>query len=194
MAMAILIIGLILFIGAHSTRMLVPDWRQRQIDRLGEKSWKGRAAIASLVGMVLLIIGYAFAHGEQTSLWESPQWLNQLTGILMLVAFVLMSAAHIQGSKLRAYIGHPLVAGVGLWALAHLMSTGGRLADLFLFGLFALWAFSSLFSLRRRDRHTGVSYSGGRLVMDGAALGVGLLIHAAFVLFLHQWLFGQPVF
>jgi uncharacterized membrane protein len=39
--MTILLLGLLLFLGAHSIRIFADDWRTRQVARLGEGAWKG---------------------------------------------------------------------------------------------------------------------------------------------------------
>ena len=48
--MAWLIVGLVLFLGAHSTRIFAEGWRTSMVERLGEKPWKGLYALASLAG------------------------------------------------------------------------------------------------------------------------------------------------
>src|SRR5574337_16729 len=48
--MATLIVGLLLFLGVHSTRILAEDVRGQAIVRLGEGPWKGIYSLLSLVG------------------------------------------------------------------------------------------------------------------------------------------------
>ncbi|MFP4146429.1 MAG: NnrU family protein [Halorhodospira sp.] len=195
MATVVLILGLALFLGAHSTRMLAPAWRQGQIEQRGEKRWKGSMALSSLAGLVLIIAGYAFAHGGQPEIWQAPAWLDPIVGTLMLAALILATAAFVSGSQLRVWVGHPLVAAVGLWSLAHLIATGGRVVDLALFGLFLLWAAFDFFSLRRRDREAGtVPQMPAGLKKDAVAIGIGVVVYLAFVVFLHELLFGVPAF
>ena len=52
--MTLLILGLVIFLGAHSTRVFAEGWRSAQLARMGEKGWKGAYSLASLVGLVLL--------------------------------------------------------------------------------------------------------------------------------------------
>ena len=59
--MFLLILGLIVFLGVHSVRIVAPAWRDAQIARLGENGWKGLYSIVSLVGFVLFVWGYARA-------------------------------------------------------------------------------------------------------------------------------------
>jgi uncharacterized membrane protein len=39
--MLLLILGLIVFLGVHSTRLFAPEWRARQITGKGLMAWKG---------------------------------------------------------------------------------------------------------------------------------------------------------
>lgn len=55
--MLVLILGLAIFLGVHSVRIVADGWRSATIDRIGEKGWKGGYAIASIVGFVLIIWG-----------------------------------------------------------------------------------------------------------------------------------------
>ena len=54
--MAMLILGLLLFLGVHSTRVFADSWRARQIQRLGPMGWKALYSVLSLAGFALLVI------------------------------------------------------------------------------------------------------------------------------------------
>ena len=88
--MLLLILGLVIFLGAHSIRIFASDWRRRQIARLGEGSWKGLFALVSLVGLILIIIGFAAARTNPVLLYAPPAWLRHLNILLTLIAFVLV--------------------------------------------------------------------------------------------------------
>ena len=62
--MLILIIGLIVFLGIHSVRIVAPQWRERQVASGGEGRWKVIYSLASLVGLFLIIWGFGLARGE----------------------------------------------------------------------------------------------------------------------------------
>jgi hypothetical protein len=66
-------------------------------------------------------------------------WTRHLAGLLTLVAFMLLAAAYVPGNGIKARLHHPMVLGVKVWALAHLLANH-TLADLLLFGSFLLWA------------------------------------------------------
>ena len=90
-----LILGLVLFLGPHSSRIFAEHWRQGQITRRGEKTWKGAYSLVSLVGFGLLVWGYGQARSNPVALWEPVLALRHLAAPLTLVAFVLVVAAHV---------------------------------------------------------------------------------------------------
>jgi uncharacterized membrane protein len=137
--MALLIAGLILFLVPHSTRVFADDWRTRMIARLGELKWKGLITVLSIAGFILLIVGYDQARLTPIVLWEPPIWTRHLALLLNLLAFILLAAAYVPRNSIKAKIGHPMIAGVKIWAFAHLIANG-TLADVLLFGAFLLWA------------------------------------------------------
>lgn len=187
--MTYLILGLLIFLGSHSLRMLAGDWRERQLAQLGEKRWKGLFSMVALVGFALVIIGYGQARAVSVDLWKPPVWTQYLAALLTLPAFVLIVAAYVPGNHIKAALGHPMLAGTKLWAFAHLIANG-RLVDLLLFGGFLVWSVAAFIAARRRDRLAGTRYPATDWSRDLLALGIGLLAWAGFVKFAHQWLFG----
>ncbi|MGB7386745.1 NnrU family protein [Pseudomonas neustonica] len=187
--MLLLILGLILFLGVHSTRLFAPEWRAKQIAVKGLMAWKGMYALASIVGLVLIIYGYGQARLDPTWLWVSPVWTRHLAALLTIPAFILLAATYIPGTCMKARVGHPMLLGVKFWALAHLLANG-TLADLLLFGGFLAWAVALFVVSRKRDRLAGVSYGKGKPAMDAVAVIVGLVAWAAFAFYLHGVLIG----
>ncbi len=149
--MAWLILGLVLFVGAHSVRIFADDWRSRTIEAWGEKAFKGLYAVLSLVGFYALIVGYAEVRMQPIVIWQPPIATRHISVLLMLFASILMVAAYIPGNYLKLRMGHPMVLSVKVWALAHLLSNG-NLADLVLFGTFLVWSVLNFKSARARDR------------------------------------------
>jgi uncharacterized membrane protein len=149
--LAWLVLGLLLFLGAHSTRVLAEDWRGRQLARWGEKGWKGAVALVSLAGFILLIWGYGQARQAPVLLWQPPRGMNHLAALLTLVAFILLLAAYVPRNAIRARLRHPMVLGVKVWALAHLLANG-TLSAVVLFGAFLVWAVVDFRAARARDR------------------------------------------
>lgn len=192
--MWLLIVGLVLFLGVHSSRIFADGFRTRFIAERGENAWKGVYSVVSIAGFLMIVYGYGRARLEPVVLWVSPVWLTHLNVLLMLVAFVLLGAYLVPGNRLRAALGHPMVLAVKVWAFAHLL-VNGTLADLLLFGSFLIWAIVDYVASRRRDRRESVVRIGkGGLVADLATIGTGVLLWGLFALWLHAALIGVSPF
>ncbi|MDH4051701.1 MAG: NnrU family protein [Rubrivivax sp.] len=191
--MTMLILGLLLFLGVHSVRIVADGWRARMIGQLGEGAWKGVYGLLSFTGFILIVWGYGEARLTPVVLWASPAWTRHAAALLVLAAFVLLAAAYVPGNAIKARLHHPMVLGVKVWAFAHLMANN-TLADLLLFGSFLAWAVVDFVSARRRDRAAGTTYEPGRAAPTAATVGVGTVAWAVFAFWAHGLLFGVRPF
>ena len=191
--MAVLILGLVLFLGVHSTRIVADGWRTATIARIGEKPWKALFALASIAGLVLIVWGFSLARRNPVYLWESPIGMRHLAGALLLVAFILLAAAYVPRNSIKAKLHHPMVLSVKVWALAHLLANG-NVADVVLFGSFLVWAVFSFRAARRRDRVAGTVYPAGTARGTAITVGVGIVAWAVFAFWAHGLLFGVRPF
>lgn len=190
--MTALILGLVLFLGAHSVRIFADGWRTQVRQRLGENTWKGVYSFVSLAGFGLIIWGYGQARLDPVALWTPMLWARHLAGLLTLVAFVLLAAASVPGNGIKARLHHPQVLGVKVWAFAHLLANH-TLADLLLFGGFLLWAVLDFRSARQRDRVAGTVYPPGRGDRTLLAVGAGVAAWAFFAFYAHgAWIGVRP--
>lgn len=191
--MLTLILGLLIFLGSHSVRMLAPGWRDGMIARFGENTWKGVLGLVSLLGLVLIVIGYGEARLSTPWLWTPPVWTRHLAALLMLPAFILLVATYLPGTLMKARLGHPMLLAVKTWALAHLLSNGS-VADLLLFGSFLIWAVADYVVCRRRDRINGTTYPAAGWTRDLGAVVLGIIFWAVFAMWLHGMLIGVKPF
>ncbi len=191
--MGALILGLLLFLGMHATRIVADGWRTQVIAQRGPAAWKGLYTVVSLVGFGLIVWGYGQARLAPQILWASPRWTRHLAGLLMLAALVLLMAAYVPGNGLKARLHHPMVLAVKVWALAHLLANN-TLADLLLFGSFLLWAALDLRAARQRDRAAAVVYAAGRAIPTLLTVVLGGLLWAVLAFWAHQRLFGVRPF
>ncbi|MEX1365051.1 MAG: NnrU family protein [Nannocystaceae bacterium] len=129
--MILLVLGIVLWWAGHLFKRLLPDLRQRMGDR-----GKGVAALLIVASVVLIVLGYRSAMF--TSVYTLPSWGRHLNNLLMLFAVILLGMGSSKG-KLRAWLRHPMLTGVLVWAAAHLL-VNGDLASLVLFGSMAVWA------------------------------------------------------
>lgn len=186
--MSLLIIGLILFLGSHSARIFAEPWRNHMIDRLGEVKWKGLCAIFSLIGLVLIVIGYGQARQMPIVLWQPPTYLAHIAILLNLVAFIFLASSLSKNNAISLKLKHPMILGVKVWALAHLLANG-TLTALILFGSFLLWAVLDFRSARKRP----ILMPEKAVVSTKATIIVivsGVVVWAAFIFGLHQYLIG----
>jgi uncharacterized membrane protein len=191
--MTLFIVGLVLFLGVHSTRIFADDWRARQIARIGEKRWKGAYSLLSIVGFVLLVWGYGIARSNPLPLWTPPLWGARVAGVLMLVSFVLLAAAYVPRNRIKAALHHPMMLGVIVWAVAHLLANH-TLADVLLFGAFLVWAALGYRAARARDRAAGATYAPGTTSGTAVTVVVGIALWALFAFWLHAVLIGVRPF
>ncbi len=191
--MTLLILGLVLFLGVHSTRIFAEGWRTRFIAERGPQAWKGLYTLLSLAGFALLVWGYGQARLDPVLLWSSPRWTRHLAALLVLLALVLLMATYVPGNALKARLHHPMVLSVKVWATAHLLANN-TLADVLLFGGFLVWAALSFRAARGRDRAAGTVYAPGRAVPTLLAVVLGVVVWAVFAFWAHAALFGVRPF
>ena len=193
MGLAIMIIGLAAFLGSHTLVTLRPQ-RSALIARLGEGPYKGLFALVSLLG--ILLIGYGFAlyrAGGYIDIWIPPRWTRHVTGLLVWPAIIAIVAAYVP-SEIKRVLKHPMLVGVKLWAVAHLLSNGD-LGSVILFGSILAWAVYDRISLKRRsDAPAPAVATSGGYRNDFIVVVVGTLIYFVLGFWFHPWVIGVPVF
>lgn len=192
--MVLLILGLALFIGTHAFTM-VRGPREALIGRFGEGAYKGAYSLLSLAGLILLGAGYdAYRAAGYVPIWTPPRWLGHVSLLLMLAAFILFIAAYVPG-RIKARLQHPMILGVKVWALAHLLANGD-LGSMLLFGSFLAWAVAARITVRHRSvasQHLGPALAPAGWRNDAIAVAAGTAAYMAFALWLHPWLIGVNV-
>ncbi|RDS80269.1 NnrU family protein [Dyella monticola] len=187
--MSLLILGLIVFLGLHSIRIVADDWRTRQVARIGVNRWKAIYSILAVIGLVLIIVGFVMARQHPVPLYAPPPWLRHLNALFMLIALILFPAARVPNNAIKAKLHHPQVLAVKTWAFGHLLATG-MLHDVLLFGSFLLWAIVLFAVSRRRDRRNGTVYPPGTVKGTVIVIVAGFVLWALFAFWLHYALFG----
>ena len=116
-----LILGLILFLGAHSVRIWADGWRNQTIEAYGEKAFKGVNALVSILGFYLLVVGYGEARVQTVALWNPPIFTKHISMLLMLFSSILLMAAYIPRNHFKTRLGHPMI-----WAVLNFRSARAR--------------------------------------------------------------------
>lgn len=192
--MLFLIMGLLLFLGVHSLRILHPEWRKNFINERGEGAYKGLYSVLSLAGLALLIVGYGQTRLASQNIWFPPAGMAHFASILVLISFVFLAAAYVPGNRIKAAVGHPMVLGIKIWAFAHLLANG-RLGDMILFGAFLVWAIIAYVRSRKIDREQGVSrVAVNSIARDSITVVVGIGAWLIFAMWAHVRLIGVSPF
>jgi len=185
-----LVTGLVIFFGVHSIRIIAPGWRDGMLMRFGAGAWKGLYSVASLVGFVLIVGGYAAARLEPVVLYQPPFWLRHVMMLLMLPVFPLLLAAYLPG-RIKAAVKHPMLTATKAWALSHLL-VNGTLADVLLFGGFLAWAVIDRISAGKRPQ-PATPAAPASIRNDVIAVVLGLVLYVAFAFWAHPRWIGVPV-
>ncbi len=180
--MLILVAGLFIFIGVHCLPMNVA-LRTRLVDKVGLIPYKIAFAAVSLVGFGLMMSGRGSA--EIIDIWQPVGWLRYATVILMFPAVLLVLAAYTPDNSIRRILGHPMMLGVELWAIAHLL-VNGDLASILFFGGFLVWSLVAFASASRRQPPRG---GRAKIFNDILVVSLALVVYVAAIRG-HEWIAG----
>ncbi|WDI31283.1 NnrU family protein [Hyphococcus flavus] len=186
--MLLFILGLIIFFGAHFFSALARGPRGAMISKIGEGPYKGLYSLISLAGFVLIIFGWRGA--DASVLYSTPLWMRHVTYLLVLVAFILLAAAYLPAGKIANAVKHPMLAGVKVWAFAHLL-VNGEVRSVMLFGAFLAFAVIDRIAVKRREAPVRAA---GPVMNDVIAIAVGGVAYVAVALYLHRYIAGIALF
>jgi len=190
--MTTLVVGLIVFIGAH-VFVTMRAQRAAAIARIGEGPYKGLMALVSLVGIILIGYGFgAYRASGYIVVWEPPAWTRHVTVALMWPATVCVVASYSRGNIWRK-LKHPMLVGVKTWAVAHLISNGD-LGSIILFGAILAWAVYDRITLKRRTDPGAPPIPVRGTRNDIIAVVIGTLLYLALGFWFHPYVVGVPAF
>lgn len=192
MGLAVLIIGLVVFIGSH-VFVTQRNARAALIARIGAVPYRVLFGFVAIVGLVLIVWGFAHYRVEgYIQVWTPPTWTRHVTVALVWPAIIFATAAYIPGDIKRS-LKHPLLVGVKLWAFAHLLSNGD-LGGIILFAAILAWAVYDRITLKRRTDAGAPPIPVGGRRNDIIAIVVGTILYLALGLVFHPLFIGIPVF
>jgi len=192
MGLLIMIVGLALFVGAHALTTQ-RELRARVIASTGEGGYKIGYSLVSAVGLALIVWGFArYRATGWIDVWYPPVAMRHIAVALMLPAVILVVASYIRG-RIYTTLKHPMLAGVKLWAAAHLLANGD-LGSIILFGSFLGWAVFDRISLKRRSDAGAPPIPVGGPTNDLIAVAVGIVAYLALAFAFHPVVIGVPVF
>ncbi len=190
-----LVAGLIVFLGVHAFSMLRGAREYLVAGLGGELAYKGIYALLALVGLVLIVIGFAeYRQGGMVPVWNPPAWGRHIAMLAMLVSFVFLVAAYVP-THIRSALKHPMTIAVILWALSHLL-VNGDLGSIALFGSFLVWGIVARITMGRRTRFIFAAPPLGPplgIRNDIIVVAIGVLLYAGALIWLHPLFIGVPV-
>ena len=179
--MLILILGVALWALAHFFKRLAPAKRAG----LGDKG-KGLVAVALVLSVVLMVIGYKTADGAV--LWGRSSALVGINNLLMLLAFYIY-AASVRGTRITRWIRHAQLTAVAVWSVAHLLVNGDT-PSFVLFGGLAVWAVVQM-QLINRAEGPRAPYVAPAMKSEILAAVISLVAFTIVAL-IHLWLGVNP--
>ena len=192
MGLSVMIAGLVLFLGIHlvTTRR---GLRGRLVASMGEGGYKIGFSLVSAAGLALIVWGFAtYRATGWIDVWSPPRMMKHITEALMLPALILVVASYIRG-RIYATLKHPMLAGVKLWAFAHLLANGD-LGSIILFGSVLAWAVIDRISLKHRADVGAPPIPVDGVRNDVIAVVVGVVAYLALGGLFHPYVIGIPVF
>ena len=179
--MTLLVLGILLWWGAHLFKRVAPGIREP----MGNKG-KGLVAIVLVASIVLMVIGYRSAESFELGIY--PPFLQHINNLLMLLALYFTSPGPSKGAifyKMR----HPMLTGFSLWAMAHLLVNGDT-PSLVLFGGLLVWALAEMVVINRAEPGWTPPQKGS-IAKDAMFLVISLVLLAVIGL-VHSWLGYNP--
>ena len=189
--MTYLILGLIIFFGAH----LFTSFRSRAPGRdikakLGYGPYMGLYSLVSVIGLGLIVWGFGAARPAPV-LYVPPTGLAHLNLALMLPAMILLAAAYTPTGRIKKAVKHPMLVAVKIWALGHLLANG-ELNSVLLFGSFLAYGVIDRIAVKKRGDNGPGPDAAVSAMGDIAAVLIGAGAYAALLLWLHPILIGVP--
>jgi uncharacterized membrane protein len=192
MGLIVEILGLVIFLGAH-VFVSMRDERAALISKVGIGPYRGLFSLVSIVGIALICYGFAkYRAAGLIPVWYPPLWTHHIVEALMWPASIMVAAAYIPGN-IKRVLKHPMLAGVKMWAFAHLCANGD-LGGIILFGSVLAWAVYDRITLKRRSDSGALSVPDGGVKYDIIAIVVGTILYLALGFVFHPVIIGVPAF
>ena len=183
-----LCIGVLLWIAVHFIPSVGRGLRNKLVERIGENPYKGVFSLALVISIVLMVVGWRSATPE--IVYRTPSWGTPVTSVLMLISILLFGAAN-QRTRIKRYLRHPMLTGMVLWSVSHLISNGDS-RSLVLFGGLGIWALVEMPLINRREGKWVRPY-GPALSVEVRGILISVVIFFALV-FLHPYFAGVSPF
>lgn len=164
----------------------VPPLKARLKARVGERAYGPVFGIASLIGIVLVVVGWRLS--DFVFVYDPPSWGWHATFTFTLLAFICLGIFLFRG-RLRQVLRFPMGFAVIFWATGHLFANGD-LASLILFGGFLVYAVAHIAIGIANGVRPSPEVRGGH---DLVSIVIGIALYSGMIQ-MHGMLIGVPVF
>lgn len=189
--MTLLYIGCLLFGGSHLFSIFFPGLRNSFRAQLGDKPWRGLFAVVSLLGLVLMIVGYSRSRAGPAAadiIYDGSYEMRHVTMLLVLLAFIMIGASHGKG-YLKKWLHNPMSIGIVLWSGGHLLVNGQR-SHVWLFGTFLVIGLADIVMSEIRGKRPEYI---PRVRSDILAVVIGMVLYVIFLFGFHPYVLNVPV-
>lgn len=185
--MFVLFLGVLLWSVIHLFPAVMADKRNELNSAFGNK-YQGGFALLIVFSLILIIVGWRSTPPDM--LYIPPAVGRHLNMLFMLLAVILFAASHSK-SKIKQYVRHPMLLGVHLWALGHLLANG-ETRSVLLFGGMLIWTILSFIFINKRDGEWVKPTETAGMMGEIKLIGISVVVYLALV-FLHPYFAGMPV-
>lgn len=187
--MGLLVIGVLLWSCVHLYPSVFPERRAAVSEKLGSK-YQGIYALCIVFSIVLMVMGWRTTVPEPV--YDAPSWGRHLHMLVMIVAILLLGAGSPSGSsRIKQFIRHPMLSGVVVWGVGHLLANGD-IRSLILFGGLTIWAIVNQITINRRDGKWVKPTEVASIKREGILVVITIVVYL--VLFMtHRFYTGMPL-
>ena len=179
-----IIAGVLLWSLTHFIPSLARPFRESTIARLGNNAYRGVFSLLILVSIGLIVLGWR--NTPEVYIYHLPQWSRPVGFLLMILSFILFGAANYP-TAIKRSIRHPMLTGMIVWSISHLITNGTSRA-LVLFGGLGLWALAEILLINAREGAYAPPDAPG-FKQEAKGLAISAIIFIV-VLFLHPYFSG----
>ncbi len=183
-----LFLGVLIWSVAHLFPSVLPDMRKELIEKLEEKKYMGIFAGVIVLSLILIVIGWRSSAVE--ILYNPPALGRDLNMLFMLVAIALFGSSH-GNSRIKQYVRHPMLTGMHIWALGHLLANG-ETRSVLLFGGMLIWSTLSIYFINKRDGAWEKPAEIAPMDKEIKLAAISVVVYLVLVL-LHPYFTGMPV-
>nr|CAA6829361.1 MAG: NnrU family protein, required for expression of nitric oxide and nitrite reductases (Nir and Nor) [uncultured Thiotrichaceae bacterium] len=182
-----LILGVLLWTIVHLFPAVMADKRNQLNNAMGSKYQGGFAALIVL-SLILIVVGWRSTPPE--ILYVPLSMGRHINMLFMLFAIILFASAHGK-SKIKQFVRHPMLLGVHIWALGHLLANG-ETRSVVLFGGMLVWTILSFIFINKRDGEWVKPTESADTIGEIKFLVIALVAYLV-LMFAHPYFAGMPV-